>query len=240
MKIGIVLGSGYGDFINSLRTYRQESYSETLGLKGVRVKGHKGIFHYADGFGHEWLIGEGRIHFYEGLGIEPIRNLILHFKKNACDLLILTTATGGIKEGFDVGDIILITGFVDLFNIKWDAPSSEELLSKPYIDKARQAAMIAGIELKEGVFAGVTGPSYETKAEVRALQKLHADLVSMSVIPEVRLSAQVNLPVVCFGIITNHLVIKRDSELTHHEVLDVVKKTTPRLVNLIEAFCSII
>ncbi|MBN1234134.1 MAG: purine-nucleoside phosphorylase [Candidatus Coatesbacteria bacterium] len=233
MKIGILLGSGYGDFINSINVRKKYNYEDIKGLVSTTVKGHKGIFYEGEAFDNEWLVAEGRLHFYEGHDVKRIGRLVRYFKEKDCKLLILTTATGGINRSFKVGDLVLINDFIDFFPIAWNFRIKQPLLSEKYMEIVRRVTLENNLNVKEGTFAGVTGPTYETPAEVRVLEFLGADLISMSVIPEVYYANKLKLQVICFGIITNHLVHKNSAELTHLEVLDVVKKSTNKLVQLL-------
>ncbi len=218
-KIGIVLGSGLGGLASAVQDGVSLPYGEIPGFPQANVDGHQGVF------------TAGRllpIRICAALGIETV---------------IITNAAGGIRFGFEPPLLMLIADHV---NLTWQnplvgpvAPGDERFpdMSSPYDATlramARKAALEAKIVLEEGVYAGVTGPHYETPAEIRMLERLGADAVGMSTVPEVIAARARGVRVLGISAITNRAAGISQSKLSHQEVLDAGRKVGADLEALI-------
>jgi len=243
-KIAIILGSGLGDFAESVSNPVIIPVEDIPNYPKSTVPGHKG----------QWIIGEiqnipvlciqGRIHYYEGYTLQQVTFPVHLIAGLGIKILIVTTASGGLNPNFKPGDLMLIT---DHINFAFGNPligRPENLLgprfpdmSEPYSKELLAIALNSGketgIPLHQGVFCWVTGPSYETAAEVRMLQKCGGDAVSMSTVPEVIVANQRHLRVLGISLITNLSTGLSDSKLHHEEVTDIANKAGEKLQKLL-------
>lgn len=243
-EIGMVLGSGLSETMSELvEVDTQFSWSEVPNFPEPSVEGHEGKFIAGKIDGKPVLIQQGRLHWYEGLSwddvIYPVRT---HYKLGV-EKLFMTNAAGGINKNFSPGDLCLIT---DHINFSGDnplrGPNQEEFgprfpdMSHAYPEELREAAREVaqgmGIELKQGVYAMTSGPSYETPAEISGLRTLGADLVGMSTVPETIAANHSGIDVLAISLVTNKAAGLQD-ELSHEEVLEVTEKTNKKLGRLI-------
>ena len=242
-EIGIVLGSGLSVFCENLEGISIK-YSDIPHFGTSSVLGHKSESLFCEIKNKKCAIMQGRFHYYEGNTIQictyPIKILKMLGAKN----LISTNASGGINSNFNIGDIMIIT---DHINFMGDNPligPNEEILGERFPDmgniytlelqqKAKQCAKKLNINLKEGVYLAVSGPSYETKAEIRAYKILGADAVGMSTAPETIVSNYLGMKTVAFSLITNMAAGISKNKLNHKEVLEIGQKAGRKLCNLV-------
>ena len=228
-KIGLVLGSGLGDFISSFSEMISLPYSKIPHFKNVSVDGHEGQLVLGKINGVEVAALQGRIHAYEGHSqaevVYPIRALGTLGVEN----IIITNASGGINKSYFPGDLVLIEDHLNLTgknplvgpNLFDFAPRFPDM-SKTYHpglnDLLNQSASELSINLKSGVYAGVLGPNYETPAEVRMLRALGADMVGMSTVPEVIAAHHMGIRVCAISLIANMAAGITDDMLSHEEI----------------------
>jgi len=244
-KIAIVLGSGLGGFADNLNNTVIIPTEDIPHYPRSTVPGHKGQWIIGDINGVPVLAVQGRVHYYEGYSLEQVTFPVHLFAGLGIKTLIVTTASGGLNPKFKPGDLMLIT---DHINFAFGNPligRPENLLgprfvdmSEPYNKQLQEIAVISGketeIPLHQGVFCWVTGPSYETAAEVRMLQKCGGDSVSMSTVPEVIVANQRHLQVLGISLITNLSTGLSDSKLNHEEVTDMANKAGKKLQTLLK------
>ncbi len=243
-KIGMVLGSGLSESFSSLVSQVQEfSWSEIPYFPEPTVEGHEGKFICGTLGEKPVLIQQGRIHWYEGLPWDDIIYPIRVQKKLGIEKIVMTNAAGGINEEFTPGDLCLIT---DHINFSGDnplrGPNNDDFgprypdMSHAYDEGLRETALHVasqeGVDLKRGVYAMTSGPSYETPAEISALKKLGADLVGMSTVPEVITANHSGMEVMAVSCVTNKAAGMQD-QLSHEEVLKVTERTNKKLGGLI-------
>ena len=231
-RVAIVLGSGLGPLADEVQSAIRIPYSAIPGFPEPGVAGHKGELVAGTLEGVPVIVQAGRFHLYEGhpaaLAALPVRV----FGELGVDTLIVTNAAGGIRRTFRAGTLMLIA---DHINLMWRNPltgqpeQGEErfpLMHEPYDASLRKHALAvaaaAGIPLEEGVYAGLLGPSYETPAEVRMLERLGADAVGMSTVPEVLAARARGMRCLGFSSITNPAA-GLGAPLAHEEVLEVGK-----------------
>jgi purine-nucleoside phosphorylase len=230
-KVGVILGSGLGGFADDFVEKIVVSYSELPHFPTASVPGHAGRLVLGSVGGVPAVAMQGRVHFYEGFSpsqvVFPVRAL--------CALgvraLVVTNAAGGINPAYLPGDLMAITDHLNLSG--WNAlvgPNDDRVgprfpdLSAAYSPRLRtlllDAALRRSVPLRQGVYACVSGPSYETPAEIRMLRRLGADAVGMSTVPEVIAAAHMGVPVVAISCITNLAAGIGHKPLSHEEVAE--------------------
>lgn len=235
VPIAIVLGSGLGAFGESLEGVKFLSYGEVPHLPRSTVQGHKGRFAYGTVSGTPVLAMQGRFHFYEGYGLDEVTFPIRVLGRMGVRVIVLTNAAGGIGEGLEAGDLMMLTDHLNLIGQNPLRGPNDERLGPRFPDMtsvyparlraAFRAAAPAGTPLKEGVYAALAGPSYETPAEIRMLRALGADAVGMSTAPEAIVAAHMGIPVLGVSGIANIAAgIVRGHTLTHEEVVDTMNR----------------
>jgi len=241
--IAMILGSGLGaigDMIESSECY---PYGEIPGFPHATVSGHAGRLVIGKLEGKEVIIMQGRFHFYEGHSMEEVTFPIRVMKRLGIDILIVTNAAGAVNKGYVPGDLILIADHINfqgtnaLIGKNFDSfgPRFPDL-SVPYDPELRHIAKVTAtelnIELREGVYAALTGPNYETPAEVRMMRTLGADAVGMSTVPEVVVANHSGMRCLGISCMTNMAAGVVDVPLSHEEVLATSERVRDRFVKL--------
>lgn len=243
---GIVLGSGLGGLADRLEDAVRIPFSHVPGFPQVTVAGHAGQLIVGTLAGQPVVMLAGRFHMYEGhaagLAAFPVRVL----QALGAPVYIASNAAGGVRRTFSPGDLMLIADHMNLmFRNPLIGPTEQgderfPDMSDPY-DPAlralmREAAHAVGVPLHEGVYCGLLGPTYETPAEVRMLEKLGADAVGMSTVPEVIMARAIGMRAVAVSCITNKAAGLSHEKLNHQEVMDAGKATAERFEGLISEF----
>ena len=252
-KVGVVLGSGLGDLVNSIDTEASIPYAEIPGAKASTVVGHSGRL-IVGRVGRLPVVAlSGRMHFYEGYEMSEVMHLSRIAGRLGIRKLIVTNAAGGINTAFSAGDLMLISDHINLMGVNpLRGPNIDELgfrfpdMSEAYPESlrkiARQVAKKIGLKLQEGVYLALSGPSYETPAEIRAFRTLGADAVGMSTVPEVIAMSQMNIPALGISCITNMAAGVLNQKLHHQEVMDtaarVQKEFTALVLGVLERFAE--
>ena len=239
----LVLGSGLGELANEVEDGVRIPYAEIPNFPRSTVFGHAGTLVLGRWEGVEVAVLQGRFHLYEGLDSRRVAFPIRVLAALGAELLLLTNAAGGVREGMRPGDLMLIA---DHINLMWRnpligpvAPGETRFpdMSEPYDAEFRRMAAERARELAlpltEGVYAAVLGPSYETPAEIRMLARLGADAVGMSTVPEVLVARALGMRVLGISCITNLAAGLGEGPLSHGEVLEVGAQVKGRLSELI-------
>ena len=240
---GIVLGSGLGNFLNEMDTEFSISYREIPHFPVSTVEGHEGKLVFGTLNGKKIVAMAGRFHYYEGYTAQEVAYPIRVMKFLGIRNLLLSNAAGGLNTSFKVGDLMMVTDHISMSVVNPLVGRNEEKLgprfpdmSEPYskdiISKAKMAGKHLDIELKEGVYYGVTGPTFETHAEYRMLHLLGADAVGMSTVQENIVAVHMGLKVFALSVITDMGIRHDDSIITHEEVLEAAKHAEPKLTAL--------
>ncbi|HEX9693159.1 MAG TPA: purine-nucleoside phosphorylase [Gemmatimonadales bacterium] len=229
-RVGIVLGSGLGGLADDVDDRTSIPYHEIPGFPQAAVTGHAGQLVAGTLEGVEVLLQQGRFHLYEGHSADTVALPVRAFAQLGVDTLIATNAAGGLRPTMQPPFLMLIADHVNLMwnnSLMGAVLGGEERfpdMSSPYDAALREAtrsvAREHGIVLDEGVYCGVLGPSYETPAEIRMLQRLGADAVGMSTVPEVIAARARGLRVLGISSITNLGSGLTEARLSHHEVLE--------------------
>jgi purine-nucleoside phosphorylase len=244
--LALVLGSGFQHVLTAMRVDRKIPYAKIPGYPVTGVRGHAGevIFGWIDQV--PVLVLSGRAHFYEGYSMEqltfPIRTLAALGVRN----LLLTNAAGGINKKFRPGDFMVLTDHINLMGVN---PLRGERMSglSGFVDMTRvydsklsallfRAGKSANLRLRRGVYLAVSGPSYETPAEIRAFARLGADAVGMSTVPEAMGARQYGLNVAAVSCITNVAAGLGPGRLSHSEVLKTAEQVKVLAVELLKNF----
>lgn len=243
----IILGSGINDFVKNIDNETIVSFKEIFDFDTDLSIGHSGLLHI--GYINELpiLVMEGRKHYYEGVVNLDMRVIIESFAKIGVKNLIVTNACGGMNEKFKPGDIMVIE---DHINMMGKNPlvgrNTDELgprfvdMSEPYDLEFRkiidEVARSENIVLQHGIYVSYLGPSYETKAEIRAFKILGGDVVGMSTVPEVIVARHAEMRVLGLSLITNMSTGIQKTKLSHEEVLETSKKSLDKFTKLMLGF----
>ena len=239
-SVGIVLGSGLGSFADEIEVESEIAYSDIPHFPVSTVKGHSGKLIFGNLSGKKVVAMAGRFHYYEGYSTQEVVFPIRVLKFLGIKTLVISNAAGGINRSFKVGDLMIIKDHISMLTINPLLGKNEEQLgerfpdmSEPYknclIEKAKKIALENKIEIKEGVYAGVTGPTFETRAEYKMLNILGADAVGMSTVQEVIAAVHLGLSVFAMSVITDVGIREEENTITHEEVLQAAKDAEPKL-----------
>jgi len=239
-SVGIVLGSGLGSFVGEIKIEQEISYSEIPHFPVSTVEGHSGKLILGELSGKKVVAMAGRFHFYEGYAPEEVVFPIRVMKYLGIKTLLLSNAAGGVNTDFKVGDLMIIKDHISQFtpnpligkNEKEFGPrfpDMSEPYSKELIQKAKQIALSQSYNIKEGVYLGVTGPTFETRAEYKMIHVLGGDAVGMSTVQEVIVAVHMGLPCFAISVITDVGIREEENVITHEEVLQAAKEAEPKL-----------
>jgi len=244
--IGIILGSGLGGLAKTIEDPCCIPYAEIPHFKVSTAPSHVGQFVIGTLSGKTVICMQGGLHHYEGHAVEDVTFPVRVMRTLGIETLVLTNASGGINLDFNVGDLVLLK---DHINFMGDnpliGPNVDEMgprfcdmtyvYPKALRDLAKECADELNIELREGVYLGCTGPSYETPAEIRAFRILGADMVGMSTVPEAIVASHSGMPVLAISLITNMAAGVLDQPLTLEEVVEVGQLKTQVMQTLVTA-----
>ena len=248
-QVGIVLGSGLGDFAEKIEDRLEITYEEIPHFHETTIKGHTGKLIIGKIAGAEVAVFQGRYHFYEG---HPIDEVVLPVRVLAhlgIKQLILTNASGGINSSYGPGDLVCITDHINLTGVNPLIGTNNEQLGVRFPDMSEaynhklnsllfESAKEMNINLKAGVYAGLLGPSYETPAEIKMLGILGADLVGMSTVLESIAANHAGLQVCGISCITNLAAGISKEKLNHDDVKDVANMAMSHFTSLLELAVS--
>lgn len=248
-KIALILGSGLNECINEFMDVEGElAYKDIQGMKVSTAPGHVGKFLFGKINGVPVVAMQGRLHFYEGYSMEDITKPIEILNNIGIQSLIVTNASGGINLNFHAGEFMIINDHINfmgtnpLIGPKKDGydrfPDMSYTYDRQYIELLHTIAQKHAIKLNEGVYIGVTGPSYETPAEIRAFRTLGADAVGMSTVPEVIMAKLMGMRVCGISLISNMAAGVLDQKLSEQEVLDAGRNAQPVFKTLLTELIS--
>ncbi len=245
-RIGIVLGSGLGAFADALEDRIETPYAEIPGWPRSTALGHAGKLIEGHAGGTAVIVLAGRAHLYEGYSAAQVTFGIRELARRGIRSLILTNAAGAISLNFRQGDLALISDHINLLGenpltgsndeaLGLRFPDMSEAYSREYREIAIAAAAELGITLREGVYAAVRGPSFETPAEIRYLRTIGADLVGMSTAPETIVANHAGMKVLGISCVTNMAAGILSEKLRHEEVLETGARVADKLIRLLLA-----
>ena len=243
--IGVILGRGLGDYAEALEDAVKLPYSEIPGFPRSTVAGHAGMWCCGTLYGKRVVMMQGRFHYYEGYGMKDVTLPVRVMQKIGVKTLIVTNAAGGVNLGYHpgelmvIGDIFSMTAQNPLIGPNLDAfgprfPDMSCAFDKELRALAHECANEQGFVLREGVYAQMTGPTYETPAEIRMLRTLGADAVGMSTVPEVIVARHGGMRVLGISCITNMAAGILDQPLNHAEVTETANRVKGQFRNLLD------
>lgn len=242
-QIGIVLGSGLGNFIAELSIEKEISYNDIPHFPVSTVEGHSGKLIFGELGGKKIVAMAGRFHFYEGYTPQQVAYPIRVMKMLGVETVLISNAAGGTNPHFKVGDLMIIKDHISFFTINPLLGKNEEELgprfpdmSEPYskelIAKAKSIAEKLQIPLHTGVYTGVTGPTFETRAEYALIKLVGGDAVGMSTVQEVIAAVHCGIKVFAMSVITDIGIREEENTITHDEVLQAAKDAEPKLTSI--------
>ena len=245
--IGLVLGSGLGDYADTLENSVRIPFADIPGFPLPTIEGHAGALV----FGKTVVMLQGRIHYYEGLSMREITLPIRVLAALGVKQLVLTNAAGGVNTSFHPGDLMLFrdhinySGMNPLIGANHPSfgprfPDMSDLYTAELREKIKIAAAEAGISLQEGVYAMYSGPNYETPAEIRMFRILGADAVGMSTVPEALVAGQQGMQVVGISCITNMAAGVLPQKLSHSEVIETAARVHNTFQTLIDRVLTVV
>ncbi len=241
--VGMILGSGLNGLADSIKNAVYIPYKELPHFPVSTVEGHAGRFVIGELEDRPVLVMQGRIHYYEGYTMDQVTLPIRVMQRMGISNLIVTNAAGGVNPNFTPGDVMLITDQLNMVGMTGlnplIGPNIDEIglrfpdMSQPYdraySDLARKVAKENGIKLQEGVYAGLSGPSFESPADLRFLQLVGADAVGMSTVPEVIVARHGAMRVLGISGISNKANLDGSTITSHVEVMEAGKVITPKI-----------
>ena len=217
----VILGSGLGKFIDSLDKPIVIPYSEIPDYPCSTVSGHKGEWVFGYIHNKPVICASGRFHYYEGFNLDEITLPISVIHNLGCKNVIITNAAGCLKKEWQVGDLMLISGYLDYtFRNGTDTPPIVLLKTDQINKKIKSIATELNMSLREGIYTWVLGPSYETPAEIQEIISLNGNAVGMSTVPEIRKAIELGMNVVGISCLTNYGAGMEGSVLSHEDVLE--------------------
>ncbi len=228
-EIGIVLGSGLGELADEFCDIALD-YSDIPNFEASTISGHKGRLVFAEISGKKVVMMQGRFHYYEGHSIEKVVFPIKVMKKLGVKTLILTNAAGGVNPSFNPSDLMIITDHINFMGVnpligKNDDsmgtrfPDMSEVYDSNLVELVQKVGDSIGVDLQEGVYMALTGPSYETPAEVRMAKVIGADAVGMSTVPEAIVASWAGMKVIGLSCICNSAAGVSTVGLSHDDVI---------------------
>lgn len=247
--VGIILGSGLGNLVEDISIEISIPYSEIPNFPTSTVEGHKGNLIFGKIGNKNVIAMQGRFHYYEGYDMKQVTFPVRVMKFLGVETLIVSNASGGVNESYEIGDIMLINDHINMFpehplrglndeRFGPRFPNMSEPYNKAILEQVNELAKSLNIKVQNGVYYGLTGPTFETLAEYKMIKAVGADCVGMSTVPEVIVAKHMNMN--CFGIsiisdIGDEEAIKN---VYHEEVLKAVKAAEPKVRLLIKSYLS--
>ncbi|MFD0681001.1 MULTISPECIES: purine-nucleoside phosphorylase [unclassified Paenibacillus] len=253
-QLGLILGSGLGDMAAQVENPTIISYDQVPHFPVSTVEGHAGQFVIGNLEGKSVIVMQGRFHYYEGYSMQKVVFPIYVMKQLGVHTLVITNAAGGMNRSFQAGDLMLISDHLNLTGanpliganhpeLGLRFPDMSEAYSRNYRQLAKQIAEDMrsegkSIRLQEGVYSGITGPSYLPPAELTMLARLGGDAVGMSTVGEVIAASHAGLKVLGISCITDMAIGEELEPLTHEQVVAVANKTKPMFIELVRRFVA--
>jgi purine-nucleoside phosphorylase len=238
--VGIILGSGLGDLAHAVTVSVEIPYTAIPNFPESTVEGHAGKLIFGTLKGRDVVMMAGRFHYYEGYSMQQVTFPVRVMKALGVDTLMVSNAAGGMNPKFKVGDIMFIKDHVNQFpehplrgkndtRLGTRFPDMSEPYSLSILDTARTVAQELNIPVQEGVYIGLQGPTFETRAEYQWLHVIGGDAVGMSTVPEVIVALHGGMRVFAASIITDLGIRDEMNTITHEEVLEAANAAAPKL-----------
>lgn len=239
-EVGIILGSGLGGLVKEIEIEIAIPYEEIPNFPVSTVEGHSGKLIFGRLSGKFVMAMQGRFHFYEGYTMQQVTFPVRVMKFIGVKTLLVSNASGGVNPTFRVGDLMILTDHINLFptnplmgrnnpDLGPRFPDMSEAYAKVLVSKAEAIADRNGIKIQKGVYAGLSGPCFETPAEYRYVRAIGADAVGMSTVPEVIVARHGGTPVFAISIITDMGVGAEAGDVSHEDVINVANSAEPKM-----------
>jgi purine-nucleoside phosphorylase len=244
-EYGVILGSGLGSFTDDIQIEFTLPYTDIPNFPVSTVEGHKGALVFGTIGTKKVVAMQGRFHFYEGYSMKEVTFPVRVMKYLGVEKLVVSNASGGVNSSYIVGDIVLIKDHVNMMpehplrgkNDERFGPrfvNMSEPYSKKMILKAKELAQKLNIEVKEGIYLGLQGPTFETLAEYKMVKNIGADCVGMSTVPEVIVARHMEMETFGLSVITDMGDEDNIETISHSEVLQAAKSAEPKVRILIK------
>lgn len=244
-EIGLILGSGLGDLANEIDDRVEIPYEAIPNFPVSTVEGHKGQLVIGTLSGKQVIAMQGRFHYYEGYSMEQVTFPIRVMKLLGVSTVFITNACGGMNATFSPGDLMIITDHLNMTGTNPliganDArfgprfPDMSSAYTKEYIPLLEEVAKQLNIKIQKGVYAGITGPTYMSGAELIMLRKNSGDVVGMSTVPEVIVASHMGMKVIGISCITDMAIGEELEGVTHEQVMEIANQTKPKFIQLVK------
>ncbi len=244
-EYGVILGSGLGGFTNDIQIEFTLPYNEIPNFPVSTVEGHKGALVFGTIGDKKVVAMQGRFHFYEGYDMKEVTFPVRVMKQIGVTKLVVSNASGGVNPNYKVGSIVIINDHINMMPEHPLRGKNDERfgprfvnMSEPYsrkmIAKAKEIAASLDVNVQDGVYLGLQGPTFETLSEYKMVKSLGADCVGMSTVPEVIVARHMDLETFGISVITDMGNEESIETITHAEVLEAAQKAEPFVRNLIK------
>jgi purine-nucleoside phosphorylase len=249
--IGVILGSGLGNFTKEITVTHSIAYSEIPNFPVSTVQSHEGKLLFGRVAGKEIVAMSGRFHFYEGYTAQEVVFPVRVMKLLGVEKLLISNAAGAMNKNFEIGNLMIITDHISLFidnplvgkNLAEFGPRFPDM-SEPYSKKmvayAKKVALENNIAVTEGVYCSVTGPTFETKAEYKLLLASGGDAVGMSTVQETIAAKHAGMDVFAISVISDIGIMEVEQPITYEEVLQAVQIAEPKLTAIFKGLISLL
>jgi purine-nucleoside phosphorylase len=243
-EYGIILGTGLGGLVNEIEIKHILNYEEIPNFPVSTVKGHSGRLIFGLLGGKNVVAMQGRFHYYEGYDMQQVTFPVRVMKYLGIKTLVVSNASGGVNPDFEIGDLMIINDHINLFpanpligknidELGPRFPDMSDAYDATLIDKAVKIAADNNFKIQQGVYAGLSGPTFETPAEYKYIRVIGADTVGMSTVPEVIVARHMKIPCFAMSIITDLGVPGKIVEVTHEDVQRVAEKAEVKMTKII-------
>ncbi len=245
IQAAIILGSGLGGIVKDIENQKVIKYSEIPGFPESTVKGHAGEIIIGELCGKTVLAMNGRFHYYEGYDMQTVTFPVRVIKALGIENIIITNAAGGMNPNFEPGDLMIITDHINmmganpLIGANYEElgprfPDMSSAYNKQLIELALSSAKALNIKVQQGVYCPVSGPTYETAAELKMLRLIGGDAVGMSTVPEVIVANHMSMKVLGISCITDMAIGDSLEPLDHSRVVETANKAMAKFISLVK------
>lgn len=250
-SVGIILGSGLGNLASEIIAEKEIPYDEIPHFPVSTVEGHTGRLIFGELGGKKVWVMSGRFHYYEGYTAQQVAFPVRVMRLLGVKTLLLSNAAGGVNLHFKIGDLMIIQDHISLFTqnpllgkniaeLGTRFPDMSEPYSKELIRKVKKIAKENDIELTQGVYTGVTGPTFETRAEYKLIHLAGGDAVGMSTVQETIAAVHCGMEVFAMSVITDIGIREEENTITHEEVLQAAREAEPKLTLLFRELVKVL
>jgi purine-nucleoside phosphorylase len=239
IEAAVILGSGLDEFTNHITNPLAIPYDDIIGMPTSSVQGHAGMLIFGQVNSHNVMAFSGRFHYYEGFSFEQTATPVYLAKTLEAKKLIISNAAGAINTSFSVGDLMVIEDVIrGNLSISPQGHQQHRYTHHKYVDQVHKLAAELGLVTQQGTYMYVTGPNYETKAEIRSFRMMGADAVGMSTAPELFEAARLRLKSVAVSLISNMAAGVTKGKINHDEVKAAADSYKENFANLVKALIA--